>query len=35
LTDDSLVTDLHAAKRYADHTPPGVRIFITWGNVTN
>jgi crossover junction endodeoxyribonuclease RusA len=34
LTDDSLVTDLHAAKRYADHTPPGVRIFITWGNVT-
>ena len=35
LTDDSIVTDLHAAKRYADHTPPGVRIFITWGNVTN
>ena len=35
LTDDSLVTDLHAAKRYADHTPPGVTIFIKWGNVTN
>jgi crossover junction endodeoxyribonuclease RusA len=35
LTDDSLVTDLHAAKRYADHSPSGVRIFITWGNVTN
>jgi crossover junction endodeoxyribonuclease RusA len=35
LTDDSIVTDLHAAKRYSDHTPPGVRIFITWGNVTN
>ena len=35
LTDDSIVTDLHAAKRYADHTPPGVQIFITWGNVTN
>jgi crossover junction endodeoxyribonuclease RusA len=30
LTDDSIVTDLHAAKRYADHTPPGVRIFITY-----
>jgi crossover junction endodeoxyribonuclease RusA len=30
LTDDSLVTDLHAAKRYADHRPPGVRIFITY-----
>lgn len=30
LTDDSIVTDLHAAKRYADHTPPGVRIFISW-----
>jgi len=28
LTDDSIVTDLHAAKRYADHTPPGVRITI-------
>jgi len=34
IKDDCLVTDLHAAKRYADHTPPGVRIFITWGNVT-
>ena len=32
LTDDSIVTDLHAAKRYADHTPPGVRIFITYEN---
>jgi crossover junction endodeoxyribonuclease RusA len=30
LTDDSIVTDLHAAKRYADHTQPGVRIFITY-----
>jgi crossover junction endodeoxyribonuclease RusA len=30
LTDDSIVTDLHAAKRYADHTKPGVRIFITY-----
>jgi crossover junction endodeoxyribonuclease RusA len=30
LTDDSIVTDLHAAKRYADHSPPGVRIFITY-----
>jgi len=30
LTDDSIVTDIHAAKRYADHTPPGVRITITW-----
>ena len=30
LTDDSIVTDLHAAKRYADNTPPGVRIFISW-----
>jgi crossover junction endodeoxyribonuclease RusA len=30
LTDDSIVTDLHAAKRYADNTPPGVRIFIAW-----
>jgi crossover junction endodeoxyribonuclease RusA len=30
LTDDSIVTDLHAAKRYADHRPPGVRIFITY-----
>ena len=30
LTDDSIVTDLHAAKRYADHTPAGVRIFISW-----
>ena len=35
LTDDSIVTDIHAAKRYADHTQPGVRIFISWGNVTN
>jgi crossover junction endodeoxyribonuclease RusA len=34
LTDDSIVTDLHAAKRYADHTPPGVRIHISWSNVT-
>jgi crossover junction endodeoxyribonuclease RusA len=30
IKDDSLVTDLHAAKRYADHTPPGVTIMITW-----
>ena len=30
LKDDSLVTDLHAAKRYADHTQPGVRINISW-----
>jgi Holliday junction resolvase RusA-like endonuclease len=30
IRDDSLVTDLHAAKRYADHTPPGVRINISW-----
>lgn len=30
IKDDSQVTDLHAAKRYADHTPPGVRIMISW-----
>ena len=30
ILDDSLVTDLHSAKRYADHTPPGVRIMISW-----
>jgi Holliday junction resolvase RusA-like endonuclease len=30
IKDDSLVTDLHAAKRYADHTIPGVKIMITW-----
>jgi len=30
IKDDSLVTDLHAAKRYADHTPTGVSILITW-----
>ena len=30
IKDDSLVTDLHAAKRYADHTQPGVSIMITW-----
>ena len=30
IKDDSLVTDLHAAKRYADHTPTGVTILITW-----
>jgi crossover junction endodeoxyribonuclease RusA len=30
IKDDSLVTDLHAAKRYADHTPAGVTILITW-----
>ena len=30
IKDDSLVTDLHAAKRYADHTKPGVTIMITW-----
>jgi len=30
IKDDSLVTDLHAAKRYADHTNPGVTIFISW-----
>ena len=34
LTDDSIVTDLHSAKRYADHTEPGVRIFISYDNVT-
>ena len=28
--DDSQVTDIHAAKRYADFTPPGVEIMITW-----
>lgn len=32
LRDDSYVTDLHAAKRYADNTPTGVRIFISWEN---
>ena len=30
ITDDSQVTDLHAAKRYADQTKPGVTIFISW-----
>jgi len=30
IKDDSLVTDLHAAKRYADHTPAGVTILISW-----
>lgn len=30
LLDDSYVTDIHAAKRYADFTPPGVEIMITW-----
>ena len=30
IKDDSQVTDLHAAKRYADHTPAGVRIMISW-----
>ena len=30
IKDDSQVTDLHACKRYADHTPPGVRIMISW-----
>jgi len=30
IKDDSLVTDLHAAKRYADHTPTGVRIMLSW-----
>ena len=30
IKDDSLVTDLHAAKRYADHTSAGVTILITW-----
>lgn len=30
IKDDSLVIDLHAAKRYADHTPTGVTILITW-----
>jgi crossover junction endodeoxyribonuclease RusA len=30
LTDDSIVCDIHAAKRYADNTPPGVRIFISY-----
>lgn len=32
LQDDSYVTDIHAAKRYADNTPPGVQIFITYEN---
>ena len=30
LMDDSYVTDIHAAKRYADFTSPGVQIMITW-----
>lgn len=30
IKDDSLVTDLHAAKRYADHTPAGVQIMLIW-----
>jgi len=30
LTDDSIVTDIHAAKRYADNTPTGVRITIIY-----
>jgi len=30
LKDDSIVTDIHAAKRYADNTPAGVRISIFW-----
>lgn len=30
ITDDSQVTDLHVAKRYADETPEGVRITLTW-----
>ena len=30
LLDDSYVTDIHAAKRYADHNSPGVQIMITW-----
>jgi crossover junction endodeoxyribonuclease RusA len=30
LTDDSIVTDIHACKRYADNTPPGVRITIIY-----
>ena len=30
IKDDSLVTDIHAAKRYADHTPAGVTIMISW-----
>jgi Holliday junction resolvase RusA-like endonuclease len=30
ITDDSQVTDLHAAKRYSDHRRPGVTIMITW-----
>lgn len=29
IKDDSQVTDLHAAKRYADNTPTGVTIFIS------
>jgi Holliday junction resolvase RusA-like endonuclease len=30
ILNDAMVTDLHAAKRYADFTPPGVQIMITW-----
>lgn len=30
LTDDSIVTDMNACKRYADHTPPGVRITVIY-----
>jgi len=30
ITDDSQVTDLHAAKRYSDHRRPGVTIMIHW-----
>ena len=30
IKDDSLVTDLHAVKRYDDVNPPGVRICISW-----
>lgn len=30
IKDDSLVTDLHAVKRYDDINPPGVRICISW-----
>jgi crossover junction endodeoxyribonuclease RusA len=30
ITDDSQVTDLHAAKRYSDHRRPGVTIFLSW-----
>lgn len=30
IKDDSMVTDIHVAKRYANNNPPGVRINISW-----